>query len=539
MPRFVARKIVKRPSNLRAVEYLRASTDHQRFSISNQRRAITKYAADHDITIVRSYVDPARTGLTMRNRYGLKQLISDVHDPNRNFNAILVFDVSRWGRFQDIDESAHYEFLCKARGVSIRYCAEPFVNDGALINTIMKSMKRAMAGEYSRDLSVRVAQAQLRLAAMGFHQGGTPNFGLRRVLVDEKGARRELKNGERKYLVTDRVVLVPGPKHETDIIRDVFRLFVTERVPKKRIATILNKRGFKNGRGYPWTGHTIDLLLRCERYLGTLVYNRTSLKLGSDRVENPREEWIRVEKAFPPIVDPELFRAAQLILDDTWALSDNDMLDYLTSALCKHGHLSTKILDRSPIFPTVNTYCEHFGSLANAYRLIGYKPAHKYRYRESSETLRRLDHQITGALISTIERSGGDVSLDFDTHLLVVDNSTVAVVLIPYLRRLPQIDGWRLYLTQVKPCDIILMGRLNHENRKILDYHLFPRSIFLRPTFGFTEANIAKFSVYKLASLDEFYSTFSQKVQSIELLLSKPLKRSLKLGYLGFNTEST
>jgi DNA invertase Pin-like site-specific DNA recombinase len=524
MPRFVARKITKsQPVSLRAVEYLRASTDWQQFSISNQQIAIAKYASDHNITIVRSYRDPARTGLTMRNRHGLKQLISDVHDPHRDFNTILVFDVSRWGRFQDIDESAHYEFLCKARGVSIRYCAEPFVNDGALVNNILKSMKRAMAGEYSRDLSARVAQGHRRLAAMGFHQGGTPNFGLRRILVDEQGERKELKNGEHKYLATDRVVLIPGPKYETDVVRDVFRLFVTERLPKKRIATILNKRGFRNGRGHPWTGHTIDMLLRCERYLGTLTYNRTSVKLGSDRIDNPRGEWIRVEKAFPPIVDPELFRAAQLILDDTWALSDSDMLNYLTSALCIHGFLSAKILDRSHIFPTVNTYCEHFGSLANAYRLIGYKPAHRYRYRGLSETLRRLDQKITGTLISTIERSGGHVSLDFDTHLLVVDKvSTVAVVLVPYLQRLPQINGWRLYLSQVKPCDIILMGRLDHQNKRILDYHLFPRSIFLQPTFGFTEANVDRFAVYKLPSIDQFYSTFTQKVQSIEHLLARP-----------------
>jgi DNA invertase Pin-like site-specific DNA recombinase len=522
MVRFVARKIVKRPVALRAVEYLRASTDNQRFSTGNQKHAIAKYAADHNITIVRSYADPGKSGLTLRNRRGLKRLISDIHEPNRDFNIVLVFDVSRWGRFQDIDESAYYEFLCKARGVSIRYCAEPFVNDDSLVNSIMKSMKRAMASEYSRDLSARVAQAQLRQASMGFHQGGTPNFGLRRILIGDGGRRRELQNGERKSLVTDKVVLVPGPKHETDVVRDVFRMFAVNRLPKKRIATILNKRGFRNGRGYRWTGHTIDLLLRCERYLGTLIYNRTSLKLGTDRIKNPRENWVRVEKAFKPIVDPELFHAAQLILGDTWTLSDNDMLDYLTSALCVHGFLAVKILDHSPIFPTVNTYCEHFGSLANAYRLIGYKPAHKYRYRGVSETLRRIDRQITGALISTIERTGGHVSLDFDTHLLVIDReSIVAVVLVPYLKRLPQINGWRLHLSQVKPCDIILMGRLDRKNQTILDYHLFPRSIFLKPTFGFTEENISRFSVYALDSLDEFYSAFVRKTQSIEHLLSR------------------
>jgi DNA invertase Pin-like site-specific DNA recombinase len=460
----------------------------------------------------------------MRNRDGLKQLIADVHSPSRKFNIILVYDVSRWGRFQDIDESAHYEFLCKARGVSVRYCAEPFVNDDSLVNTIMKSMKRAMAGEYSRDLSARVTHAQLRYAAMGFHLGGTPNFGFRRVVVDDEGRPvRELRNGEHKYLTTDKVVLIPGPKQDLDIVREVFRLFTLDRVPKKRIAEILNKRGFRNGRRNPWTGHTIDLMLRCERYLGTVIYNRSSVKLGSARIHNPPEEWIRVEKTFKPIVDPKLFHDAQLILDDTWALSDNDMLDYLTSALCIHGSLSTKILDRSPIFPTVNTYCEHFGSLANAYRLIGYKPAHKYRYRGLGDLLRRLDQEVTGKLISVIERSGGRVSLDHDTHLLCIDDdSTVAVVFVPYFKKVRQIVGWRLYLNQVKPCDIILMGRLDDENRNVLDYYLFPRSIFLQPTFGFTEANIDRFSIYRLESLDALYESLTQKVRSIQYLLGRP-----------------
>ena len=38
--------------------------------------------------------------------------------------AILVYYVSRWGSFQDTDESAHYEFACKSAGVPVHYCAE-------------------------------------------------------------------------------------------------------------------------------------------------------------------------------------------------------------------------------------------------------------------------------------------------------------------------------------------------------------------------------------------------------------------------------
>jgi DNA invertase Pin-like site-specific DNA recombinase len=103
----------------------------------------------------------------MRKRVGLKKLISDIQSGHPPFNVILVYDVSRWGRFQDTDESAHYEFLCKSNGVTIRYCAEQFDNDGALVNNVIKNMKRAMAGEYSRDLSARVSRGHHKLARLG------------------------------------------------------------------------------------------------------------------------------------------------------------------------------------------------------------------------------------------------------------------------------------------------------------------------------------------------------------------------------------
>ena len=75
-------------------------------------------------------------------------------------------DVSRWRRFQDADESAHYEFLCKNAGVPIHYCAELFPNDGSLPSSIFKALKRTMAAEYSRELGVKVFNAQKRLVEL-------------------------------------------------------------------------------------------------------------------------------------------------------------------------------------------------------------------------------------------------------------------------------------------------------------------------------------------------------------------------------------
>ena len=172
---------------VRAAEYVRMSTDHQRYSTENQSEAIRDYARVRGIEIVRTYADSGKSGLKIEGRDALRQLIEDVQAGTTDFAMVLVYDVSRWGRFQDADESAYYEYICRRAGISVQYCAEQFENDGSPVSTIVKGVKRAMAGEYSRELSTKVFAGQGRLIEKGYRQGGPAGFGLRRTLIDERG----------------------------------------------------------------------------------------------------------------------------------------------------------------------------------------------------------------------------------------------------------------------------------------------------------------------------------------------------------------
>lgn len=184
-----------------AAEYVRVSTDLQHYSIVNQQAAIAEYAALHDFEIVKTYADAARSGLDIKHRPGLQNLIDDVLGGTKEFQTVLVYDVSRWGRFQDSDEAACYEFLCKRAGIRVHYCAEPFTNDGSTSSAFFKMVKRTMAAEYSRELSTKTLVGQCRLALNGFKIGGRPGFGLRRVLMDGNGKPKTvLADGERKSL---------------------------------------------------------------------------------------------------------------------------------------------------------------------------------------------------------------------------------------------------------------------------------------------------------------------------------------------------
>ena len=177
------------------------STEHQQYSTENQSEVIRQYSKNRGMAIVRTYTDAGKSGLRIEGRDALKQLIHDVENGKADFSDILVYDVSRWGRFQDADESAYYEYLCRRAKIDVHYCAEQFENDGSPVSTIVKGVKRAMAGEYSRELSAKVFIGQCRLIELGFRQGGPPGFGLRRMLRDQSGQQKgSLARGEQKSI---------------------------------------------------------------------------------------------------------------------------------------------------------------------------------------------------------------------------------------------------------------------------------------------------------------------------------------------------
>ncbi len=166
------------------------STEHQQYSTENQHQVIQQYAEGRGMVIARTYTDAGKSGLGIEGRAALKQLIHDVENGPPDFRAILIYDVSRWGRFQDADESAYYEYICRRAKIEVHYCAEQFENDGSPISTILKGVKRAMAGEYSRELSAKVFIGQCRLIELGFRQGGEAEFGRRRMLRDVNGEQK-------------------------------------------------------------------------------------------------------------------------------------------------------------------------------------------------------------------------------------------------------------------------------------------------------------------------------------------------------------
>lgn len=493
---------------IRAAAYVRMSTEHQQYSTHNQRDVINEYAARRDMEIVRVYSDEGKSGLNIHGRDSLAQLISDVEERRAQYSCILVYDVSRWGRFQDADESAYYEYICKRAGIAVHYCAEQFENDGSPVATIVKGVKRAMAGEYSRELSSKVFQGACRLVQLGFRQGGTAGFGLRRMLIDQSGEPKGmLKIGEQKSIQTDRVILVPGPDDEVVTVRWMYDAFVSHGKNERQIAEILNERGTLTDFGRRWTRGTVHQVLTNEKYIGNNLYYRTSFKLKQKHVANPPDRWIRGDGAFQPIIEPTQFFTAQgIILARSRRITDDEMLEKLRAVLAKHGHISGLLIDEEDDAPSSAAFRHRFGSLVRAYQLIGYTPEIDYSFLEINRALRERYTRVLSDVVVALRDIGAALLQDEDTGLLTLDGELVVSVVIARHRVTDAgFSRWLIRFDGALRPDITIAVRMAAGNAEIQDFYLLPAMDMNQNNIRFAEHNGVWLDAYRFDSLDFFY----------------------------------
>ena len=461
------------PSTCGAALYVRASTEHQNYSTDHQESALREYAAQHDFEVVAVYRDEGRSGLTLDGRNGLLRLLKEVQSGQAAYVAVLVYDVSRWGRFQDVDESAYYEYACRRAGIMVSYCAEPFTNDGSPLATLLKGLKRAMAAEYSRELSAKVFRAQCRLTEAGFKQGGSAGYGLRRQCLSADGRTpRTLEIGERKSLPTDRVGFVHGPHEEVAVVRRIFDMCTNKQMPDTRIAEALNAEGLKNQYGRAWSAHNVKAILTNEKYVGTLIFNRSTQRLRSSRRPNDLHKWIRVEDAFQGIVSKDMFnRTKQVRLRRGKYWTDDEMLDGLREILVEHGKVSADLIDKSDL-PSAKSYALRFRGLVAAYEAAGVSGPSLSRTTITRYRLRC----VTKDMAIEFERCARHANAQLEkvtTRTYRVNGVTVRLLCTRcrYERSHP---CWKVTVRHAPAVDFVLWVRMNQANEEVAQIYLLP-----------------------------------------------------------------
>ena len=365
----------KKTYSKRAVAYYRHSAqDRQENSVEIQQDQVRKFAEDNGIQIVQEFIDRGKTGLITEGRDAFKQMLRDVQAGKYDFEYVLVLDVTRWGRYQNINLSAYYDGLCTVHGKTVVYVSDGFAPENSLVHMLKTSLDRYQAANYSRELSTKVFKGCAKIASQGFRAGGTPPFAFERLLLDEQhNPVQVLDPGQRKSIQNQRVTLKPGPPEETAIIKRIFRAFVQHKKTPAQIAAALNAEHGENPGARKWTKQSVREVLVNELYIGTMVYNKTTQRLKSPSHKNPRAEWIRAENAFQPVVDRALFESAQARIREAEEqrrirYSDKDMLDRLRALYTRYGTVTANLIAGERGMVSAATYAHHFGTLVSAYQ---------------------------------------------------------------------------------------------------------------------------------------------------------------------------
>ena len=358
---------------LRAVAYYRHSAEiGQENSVEIQRDNVRAFAATHDIEIVKEFADRGKSGLNAEGRPAFNAMMDWVRTRD-DFVLILVLDVSRWGRFQDTDLSAHYESLCTQHGKQVIYTHIGFTKDGdRLINQLRKSIDRYQSAEYSRTLSKKVFEGAAKVAHQGYRPGGPPPYGFHRMMLDEnKRPDRILQPGQRKAIQNGRVVLAPGEPSQVEAVQEAFVLFVEKGFDERQIAGHLNARNVPSPGGLRWSETAVRHILTNRQYAGAVVYNRTSQRLKTRRRTNPPEQWIVTPGAYDPIVSEDLYERAQSILEGRKRRYTREhMLERLSVLYEKYRVVTSRLIRFDAECPSPSTVANRFGGLSGAFRAM-------------------------------------------------------------------------------------------------------------------------------------------------------------------------
>ncbi len=363
----------------RAVAYYRHSAqDKQEYSVEIQQEHVRKFAADNGIEVIKEFADRGISGVGVKDRDAFNEMLRDYiyGEKRKGLDYVFVYDVSRWGRFQQDDEAAHYSYECSSRGIAVVFSTIGFPKEHDLFHNVYLNFERWRAARYSQELSIKVWNGCSKIASYGYWAGGMAPYGMRRLLLDEqKQPVRVLKRGEHKAIHNQRTTLTLGDASEVEAIREIFKLFVSRHRPPDAIATMLNGRQIPSPGQSAWTRSTVNAILRNEIYAGTMVWNKTSQKLNTKIIHNVPAEWVRTEQAFEPIVPKALFDQAQQIIHAAEEIllrrhSDADMLSKLMAQYQQYGTINQSLIAADAEMVSPARYIHRFQSLNMAFQAM-------------------------------------------------------------------------------------------------------------------------------------------------------------------------
>ncbi|WP_197521028.1 recombinase family protein [Bradyrhizobium icense] len=298
----------------------------------------------------------------------------------------------------------------------------------------------------------------------------------------------------------------------------IFRRFVDVK-SEKAVARELNRHSIPPCSGERWTGPKITRILRNENYIGNIIYNRLSSKLGTKRVKNSSDKWVRSEGCIEPIVSVDDFLAARKIIAERRVdgLTEGEMLARLRRTLKKEGRLTPTIISKTVDLPSHHVYRAHFGTMRNAYRLVGYLPERNFEYMDSRcMWLHRLS-ELQSQVATQIKKAGGQVVLNGLADGLRVNgmvNIYFRIAQIEHPARDHYAPRWFIQRRNLPDGWIVAM-RLADRSKTLLDYLLVPTIRTDRNTIRFSEKLRTRFRIVSFKTPGALVRSLNRRLASL------------------------
>ena len=379
----------------RAVAYYRHSAqDRQKNSVEIQSDQVRKWATENAVEILHEFMDRGKSGLTAEGRPEFNNMMEWVRT-RQDFEFILVLDVSRWGRFQDIDLSAQYSAECKKFGKEVVYTNLGIENDGSPVYPLVVNFERWRSAQYSRELSDKVWKGCVKISEQGYRAGGAAPYGMHRLMVNENDEpEKVLEAGEHKSIQNWRVKLTPGEEQQVQVVQEIFFQFVERGLDEKQIAGLLNSRGLASPGGVSWKPPAVRRILTNRTYEGDVVYNRTTAKLKTPQRPNPEELWVVTPEAYEAIIPKELFdRAQERLRIRRRQVDPTLLLERMRQIYRQYGTVTSKLIALDQDLPSAPTTYRHLGGSQAALHSL-FADVHGQARDLVEQQIRDIDAQV-------------------------------------------------------------------------------------------------------------------------------------------------
>jgi len=331
-----------------AVGYVRCSTDKQDESIEQQKECLLVWAKNHQYSIIEWFEDEGKSGTSFDKRPSFMRLVHKV-ELNPNFEYVLVYDESRWGRASNPRESNYWKIHFERFDVKVIVINSRSSNKNDVGDYVIEVVESAEASEYSRKLGRSVLRGAKANARKGFKTGGTAPYGYHRQAENKvTSVKRVLYPGQHAIYKEEKVTLVLADPTEVKTVQRIFKM-KAQGYGYRRIAAKLNVEGipYHSRRHWAdgnrkWSTSTIEAIVKNPIYYGDIVYNRNPqskairLELEEHGI-NPKEEWIICQNAAPSIISRSLFDKANKTNGNSFASGGRYFVEsfYLLTSLIK------------------------------------------------------------------------------------------------------------------------------------------------------------------------------------------------------------